>query len=810
MKILRLLKSEILDCDECSLREEANQPVPGIGYAESYRAVVVGQNPGHTEDRLGRPFVGDSGSLLKESFGRFGVNLDRDLYLTNTVHCFTLNTPTKKRAAFCADLFLFREIKKLKRAEFVLLLGATALQAFFPAYKITKNRGQLLRHPAFPDKWFFATYHPAAVLRKPSYDSFFLADLQAFWHFVEHGVPKKQKTKYWIETEQKRINKVLRYLLKKEVISFDMETSGLDPFEKGFYVSMISFSDGPGRAFVIPINHPECRISRKNLGLLKKLLESESVKKIAHNCIFDMKCLKAYLGINVRGMFWDTMLVSYLHYEERKMSSLKNLAAEFTDLGHYEEELLAAVGESKIDAIVFQKAPFDVLAKYAAKDADATFRVYEVFRSELVDESRVLKLLPLLLEVSKCVVDFELEGWFVEEEVLEEVEKKLKGYKKKLEAKISQVDAVIRYEKDHGEINLNSSQQKAVLLFEYARLPLKERTPKGALSTAKAVLATFAGKSKLCKLLLDSSALGKLISTYTKSLFEKRSDDGRLRTTYNLALTGSGRLSSVKPNCQNIPKRGQYAPLIRSQFGSPPGFLLVEGDFSQIELRVCSVYAKEPTMLKAYEKGLDIHRITASALFKQPEEEITKEQRMVGKTANFALIYGISPDSLKERLLVDGDIHISLKQARQIHKAFFEKYPAVVKYHRKVEKFVIKHGYIDTKFGHRRHLPGACSLDRREQSEAFRIAYNHPIQGTSAGILFEALVRVRRAFKGTDAKLLGTVHDSILAYIPEDDAESYAKLLKDTMEDMNYSWLPVPIPVEVQAGPDWSALEEIQ
>lgn len=809
---LRLLKSEILACTECPLREEAKAPVPGYGPVEGIKVIVIGERPGYQENIYGKPFIGESGQLLREAFKENKFDVDNSIYLSNAVRCYTLATPTKKKFAFCAERFLMRELKskRLADVEFVLLLGSPALQVFFPSYKITEKRGQLLRHPDYPDKQFFATFHPAAVLRKASYESFFLADIEAFCHFVDHGVPAKHQTKYYYGTSHKKTRKILKHLSSKKVISFDIETSGLDPFANDFYISMISFSDAPGRAYVVPINHPEHSISRANLALLKTLLSDPRVKMIAHNCIFDIKCLKANLGIEVRGMTFDTMIAPYLHYEERKMPALKDLAAEFTDLGHYENELLAAVGETKKSAEVFQKAPFKILAKYSAKDSDATFRIYEIFKEELESEERTAKLMPRMLDVCDSIVDMESEGWFIDEKTLIKTKKKLEKILVDTVTAIHQIKAVERYIEDHEELNLRSSPQKAVLLSEYAKLPLTVRTPKGAFSTAKEILVSFADRSKLCQLLLEHSKLGKLISTYTTSLFEKKSDDGRLRTNYNIALTATGRLSSSKPNLQNIPSRGKYAPLIKKQFGSPPNFILCEGDFSQIELRIFAAYAKEKTMLHAYENDLDIHRITASAIYGIPEDEITKDQRTVGKTCNFALIYGISPDSLKERLLVDGDIRISLKGARKAHRAFFDKYPAATTYHRRIEKYVVKHGHIDTKFGHRKHLPAAQSLDPREQSHAFRVAYNHPIQGTAAGILFEALIRVREAFKGTDAKLLATVHDSILAYVPEDEVERYARLLKETMEDFEYSWLPIPIPADIQVGKTWGDLEEIE
>ena len=168
------------------------------------------------------------------------------------------------------------------------------------------------------------------------------------------------------------------------------------------------------------------------------------------------------------------------------------------------------------------------------------------------------------------------------------------------------------------------------------------------------------------------------------------------------------------------------------------------------------------------------------------------------------------PENLRLRLLLDGGISLSMREANRIHKAFYNQYPAVSKYHRAVEKFVIKHGYLDTMFGYRRHFPAVLSLNKHKQSAAFRAAYNHLVQGTAAGVLFDALARVREALKGTDGKLLATVHDSILIYAPKNEWEKYAKILKNTMEDFNYDWMPIPIPASIKVGPTWGDLVEVE
>lgn len=801
----RLLESEVKHCENCTLRKEARLPVPGIG-GNNYRFIIVGQNPGYQEDNMGRPFIGDSGQLLRDAFSRCDFILDKDAYVTNTCRCFSLKTPTKKHVAACFP-FLEQEIRLLDKAEFVLLLGGTALQAFFPTKKITDSRGQLLTHQDFPSKKFFATFHPAAILRNKTNESFFFSDIQAFSYFVRNGAPRKQDAKYLVFKDNKKINKVLTKLSQQKLLSFDIETNGLDPFAEDFYISMISFSHRNCFGVAIPINHPEFKISSGNKELLKEILGNKEIKKVAHNAIFDIKCLKVH-GFAVRGLVFDTMIGPYLQYPERRMPSLKSLAAEFTDMGHYEDELLQACGETKMSDKVFKTVPFNILGKYSAKDADATFRLYYIFKEAFDKSERLQKLMRTYIKVIYCVVDMERQGWVLLDE--NNAYKLLKKELKKIKEDIFDLSSVKKYLQDYADLNLNSSQHKAILLQQYGKIPLFKKTAKGAMAVDKEVLMTFADKSTLCRLLLNYSATSKLLTTYTKNLYALRSDDGRLRPNFNIALTATGRFSSSHPNIQNLPRATETAALIKKQFGCPKGYLLCEGDFSQQELRIYALYANDEIMLNAYRNQEDIHTRTASAIFSVPEKDVNKTQRMIGKTCNFALIYGISPPSLRARLLIDAGIRITEDEAKKFHSRFYKSYPALLVYHHQVERFVLKNGYIDTKFGFRRYLPAAASMDRREQQGAFRIAYNHPIQGTCAGILFDTLIRMRKVFRKTKANLLSTIHDSVFMYIPEDEQESYAQLMKETMEDMQYPWLKIPIPCEIKIGENWGSMEVME
>jgi DNA polymerase-1 len=492
------------------------------------------------------------------------------------------------------------------------------------------------------------------------------------------------------------------------------------------------------------------------------------------------------------------------------MVSLKALAGEFTDMGDYKGELVRAVGGDLEGAELFKVAPYALLARYAAKDADATFRLYKLYHTKFFSDSIFRSLMKLMTTAAISVVEMESSGWYVTEDAIAEARGAFEAEEAELLGRLNEIDAVKRYKAAHGgEFNHNSPQQKGVLLVEYAGLPLTRRTAGGDISTEIKNLMPFEAKSKTCQVLIAMSKVRKQLTTYTTKLMANRSDDGRLRTSFNLAQTGTGRLSSSGPNLQNIPSHGKHAPLVKRQFVAPPGFVIVQFDYSQIELRLMAMYSKDSTMVRAYENKEDLHKLTASAAYQIPFADVKKPQRSVAKTINFFLIFGGTPKSLKETLFTKASVVVSLKEAKVFHQRFFEQYPAVLEYHRRVERFVTQNGWIDTKFGNRRHLPDGQSLDPYVQARSFNIAYNHPIQGTAAGVMLEALERIRLYVKDTTCQMIGTVHDSALLYLPKDGLDEHIKNIKYAMEDMHYEWMTLPIPADVEVGPNWADLEEI-
>lgn len=811
-----LYKERILSCHECDLRQQANAPVPGIGPSlEKIQLIIVGQNPGIEEDTAGKPFIGRSGELLRNAFKYHGFKLDEIAYICNACCCHSSNNtePSKKQLKACFSI-LHDTLQTLKNVKFVLLLGRPALQTLFPKLQITKQRGQLLDHPDYPDKKFISTFHPAKILRDPSFAEYFDSDISILCGFIKNGIPEAATVSYSIETIHDRVCLALEMLESKPIISFDIETSGLDPFKKDSFISMISFSWAAGKAVVIPIEFPDKQIpsiAPRNLQRLRNLLSNPKVKKIAHNAVFDMKWIKAKFGVEVEGLVFDTMYGAYLlSCGERIMPSLKDLAAEFTDMGHYEDELLRISGLKAKTSELFTSVPFDVLGKYCAKDADATFRLFKIFYPQLKDTAR-FRLLGRVMKASKCLMDMELEGWPLRAKVVKKIDAAFKSYLADLEGKIRTLPSVIRYEKVNGKLNIRSNDQKSVLLSKYEHLPLSKVTKKGKLAVDQLVILEFAPQSPLCKYLYQYTKIQKLSSTYTTKILARASDDGRLRTQYNLTGTHSGRLSSSNPNLQNQPRAATPAgKLIKKMFEAPSGYTLLECDLSQVELRIMATYCQDPIMLEAYTEGYDLHRKTAAFIYGIKESEVTPEQRFVGKTCNFALIYGISPNRLRQTIFKDTKIMLSRHEAEMLHGRFFMRYNAITAYHRRVERFVLEHGFIDTRYGRRRNFLAAQTADAFQQSEAFRQAYNHCIQGTVSDMLFEALIKIRIKINEFDnpPKLIATVHDSVLLFAPTPIVDKTARVVKACMEDFHYDWLIVPIKAEVKTGKNWGSLQD--
>jgi DNA polymerase-1 len=394
------------------------------------------------------------------------------------------------------------------------------------------------------------------------------------------------------------------------------------------------------------------------------------------------------------------------------------------------------------------------------------------------------------LPLARVLADMEAAGFAVDTHGLAD-------FGTRMDAEIARYQSEI-YSLAGEQFNLNSPKQLGGILFEKLGLPTGKKTKtKSGYSTNAEVLESLAGKHPIIPLILEYRKVAKLKSTYVEGLLKVVGADGRIHTSFQQTLTRTGRISSTEPNLQNIPIRTEMGSELRRFFRAGEGSILLDADYSQIELRVLAHIAHDQNMIDAFKSGADIHRITASQVFDMPPDFVTPAMRRNAKAVNFGIVYGIGAYSLA------GDIHVSVAEADQYIKSYLETYKGVRQYMEETIKFATENGYVTTLFGRRRYLPELASSNRVNREFGKRVAMNTPIQGTAADIIKIAMVRVYERLKkeGLAARLILQVHDELIVECPLPEADRAAALLREEMESAVS--LSVPMEAEVGRGGNW-------
>ncbi|MEF2700011.1 MAG: DNA polymerase I [Oscillospiraceae bacterium] len=487
-----------------------------------------------------------------------------------------------------------------------------------------------------------------------------------------------------------------------------------------------------------------------------RTLFSDRVRKVSHN-VKDLMRLLLDEGLPTDGFVFDTALAGYLLNATAANYDLAGLAAGY--LG------------------------------YGCPDAQAAFALYPVLEQKL----QALGMTQLYdeIELPLCAVLAEMEqtGFLVDRQALYD-------FGQSLTSGIAQLQQSI-WELAGETFNINSPKQLGTILFDKLMLPSGKKTKTGW-STNADVLEKLRGKHPIIEQILDYRMLTKLKSTYADGLLKEISADGRIHTNFQMTVTATGRLSSTEPNLQNIPVRKELGGQIRRMFVASPGKVLVDADYSQIELRLLAHISGDETMIRAFQDGEDIHAVTASQVFDVPLSEVTGLQRSRAKAVNFGIVYGISAFSLAQ------DIGVFQNEAKAYMDSYFAKYHGVHEYMKRIVEQAKHDGYVTTLFGRRRELPELKASNFNVRSFGERVALNMPIQGTAADIIKAAMVHVARRMKaeGLQARLLLQVHDELIVECPEQEAEHVRALLVEEMEHVvAYS---VPLDVDAKIGASWA------
>ncbi len=584
------------------------------------------------------------------------------------------------------------------------------------------------------------------------------------------------------------------------VVAVDTETTSLDAMA----CELVGFSlaTEAGKACYVPLAHRsgeglfdsgllEGQIPIKDaLDRLKRLGEDETVLKIGQNIKYDALVLSRY---DIRlAPYDDTMLISYALDAGRGGHGMDDLA--FRHLGHQTISFSEVAGSGK-SAVSFDKVAIDKATAYAAEDADVTLRLWQVLKPRLVAEAKTTVYETLERAMPDVLMRMERRGILVDRQVLSRLSGEFAQKAARLEAEIEELV---------GEpFNVGSPKQLGDILFGKMGLEGGTKTKTGAWSTSASVLEDLAEAGHaLPRLILDWRGVTKLKSTYTDALpgYIQR-ETGRVHTSFSLAATTTGRLSSSDPNIQNIPVRTEEGRRIRTAFIAAPGHKLLSADYSQIELRLLAHIADIPALKQAFADGIDIHAMTASEMFGVPVKDMPSEVRRRAKAINFGIIYGISAFGLANQL------GISREEAGAYIKKYFERFPGIRDYMDHTKAYCREHGYVTTLFGRHCNYPAITSSNGAERAFIERQAINAPIQGSAADIIRRAMVRMEAALDdaGLKALMLLQVHDELVFEVPEAEVEATIAVVRRVMQDAPAPALElsVPLVVDARAAANW-------
>lgn len=794
--------------------EKITSPCMSGSGPEGAKIVLVGEAPGQVEDKYGKPFLGPSGKLLNSALEE--VAIDREvLFITNCVRCGTAKedrSPTKTECKKCR-FYLEEELKRIK-PWVIATLGGKAMESVIGKSGITKFRNSVYWSEEFNSK-VVTIYHPAHILRNPGLLQDFVAGFKLLKREAEKKefvVQEKKLSKYLVADTEEKIRQVLAALGAAPAFSFDFETSGLDYYGKA-EILCISVSWQEGLGVVIPWD----KLTGDNRKTLERCLASTKLIKIGHNIKFDMHFSIAS-GIRVGRPFEDVMLEHHL-IDENSLHGLDDLVLKYTDMGEYWVELddwrkqYAKDNKIKKDQVGFGLVPKDILYPYAARDADATFRVHNILSAELSRQgltefymNHVLPTTELLLQMehigikidreqlAKLVEEYSSKRDAREAEVLRDPavsvyeQAKMDGAKKALSKKYAGSkmiksrypnveDYVAKYlTQKLYKFNLKSVKQLGELFFDKKHLGIKseKKTEKGKPALDEEVLNLLSERVPFAKALLEYRQLVKYVSTYLVGIYEKSSQDGRIHTEFLQHITVTGRNSSKNPNMQNMPRDAKD---LKDCFIADDGFVFVKADLAQAEFRCWAHYSEDEDMLADISSGLDIHRRTASEVFGVLEEEVTSEQRTAAKNAVFGLMYGRGAKAIAAQYKIDEG------QAEEIKNLFFSKYPKARRWLSKQVDDANMFKCVKSWLGRVRRLPNIDSEMMEVSAEAERQAKNSPIQSLASDMNNRYFVTILRRAKKENIKCYPavTIHDANIVQVEEEKVSNIICIMKDVV-----------------------------
>lgn len=781
-------------------------------------------------------------SALELELTQLGLNTS-DVYFTQVMKCKTFEIdPNRSDIKTCSGTYLEAEIAAVK-PKYILALGNEALQALLGKSGITKYRGRF--HTRADGVEVMGTVSPSAVKRNPGQKPAYTADLRLFVNKVKGREVGIQPPK-WMYVKTKDDLKLLYKVLKRtEEITFDIETVGTFYEADARIVSLAGTCEVRGKSgklqrfvFGLPLSHAESPFRHSWKAVLRALAPAFAgiPKVVAHNGSYDCKWAQWFeFPMHVT---FDTMLAIAL-LDENVQKGLKPQA-------------MARLGVEPwgIDTRSLDSQHMDDILLYNVLDTWYTYWVKQQLEEELKEQPRLARIfMKLTMPAQRELTPCEIRGVWIDVNRLKErkplAEKRLLEIENNIrkaanlpepgsdewpyKEQVRQLKSGTRVKRIPLEENFNASQFARWMLFEHLELPIIERGKEkadgspGDPSMAEGVLMELKDHHPAIEHMLARVTANKHLTSFFNPYMELYDEEHRIHTTFKLAGTVTGRLSSGKDdpdkitgsrgklkgvNLQQVPRD----PLIRGLFGAPPGWTFVEADYSQIELRIAAYLANEETMKHLYSIGADIHTATAARVTGLPESEVPKEVRKtVGKPVNFGFLYGMGWRKFIETAFVNYGARFTEAEAQQARETYFKLYPKLLPWHAKQRRLVNEYGRVQSPLGRIRHLPDVYSPDKGVRNEAERQAINSPVQGFASDLAVLSMIEVNRQFreKNIEGYCIGLVHDALNYEIRDDHLARALPIIKDTMEDMDIVYrkfgvaVDIPIVSDVAVGQHW-------
>ena len=566
--------------------------------------------------------------------------------------------------------------------------------------------------------------------------------------------------------------------------AFDVVTDGVDEMHARVLGVSLSFQEG--KACYVPVHAsgvaclPEDAVKERVAGLLG----DPHARLVGQDCKYDYKVMRRW-GVRPARVSFDTMIAAFLLDTEEGLTSLERMAA--ARLGHRTVPYSELVEKDQ----TLEQVPIQQVTDYAGENADLALRLHALLGPELAAEGLASVFTDIEMPLLEVLAEMEIAGIRI-------LPAELAAYSREMESELGRIEGEI-YALCGRKFNINSTKQLQEILFTWRKLTPVRKTKTG-FSTDESVLEILAAQDPVPEKILQHRKLFKLRSTYVEALpLLINPDTGRLHTHYVQTGAATGRLASRDPNLQNIPIREEEGRRIRSAFVPAPGMSFVSADYAQIELAILAFLSQDPILLSAFQEGKDIHRQTASLIFGVTEADVTREQRSVGKTINFGVVYGMSSFGLAQSL------KIPRASADAFIKTYFQRYQGVDRFLKETIRTAEETGAVRTLLGRRRKIAAINSRNRTEKSAAERVAVNSPIQGTAADIVKIAMVKLYHRLRDEKlaARILLQVHDEIIVEAPAEEVGAVQQAVQDVMEHVTTH--PIPLSVHCEVGDSWGA-----